>query len=78
MVLRKLGVDVKLHIGLYNVLAGSENVRTKGHCWLTLDGVVLCEPEAPGKEYQQMIAETDSGICYWLGKNVDTVPKIEK
>jgi hypothetical protein len=69
MVLRRFGVNIKMHFGLRNFLGKSEMPETKGHCWLTLDDVALKEEYPPDELYSTLISETDGGICYWAGEN---------
>jgi hypothetical protein len=63
-VLRKMGVPIKMNVGLYNLNRMGE---TAGHCWLTLKEIPFAEKNNPNEKYPIKMAVSTSEISYWVG-----------
>ena len=60
VLLRKRGVPVQLNIGLMGL-----NQRTRGHCWLSLDGRVINEPGDLSAAYPEFLGDNGCGTVFW-------------
>ena len=59
--LRKRGVPVGLNIGLMGL-----NQKTRGHCWLSLEGRVINEPdEVSAAAYPEFLGDNGYGAAFW-------------
>ena len=73
-VLRKRGVPVVLNIGLRNL---NSSMKTRGHCWLTLDGSEFFEhllnPQhvSPVDLYPFIMGTIGDDIVYWVNGSDD-------
>lgn len=64
VVLRKRGVPVQLNIGLMGL---QPQQRLRGHCWLSLHGTVINEPEPfSSAAYPELLGDNGFGVCYWV------------
>ena len=77
VVLRKLGIPVKLNFGLRN-LSNLRQITTRGHCWLTLDDSPLMEKTNLPEKYPFLLAQGGTGLCYWVGSCDDTLIRRKK
>ncbi|MBU0731186.1 MAG: lasso peptide biosynthesis protein [Proteobacteria bacterium] len=66
VVLRKLGTEAILNIGLNNCSAGK---KIEGHCWLSINDRVVYEDKDQHLLYPlKMGASADSATTYWIGQ----------
>lgn len=64
VMLRKRGLPVQLNIGLMGL---QPQQRLRGHCWLSLHGRVINEPEPfSSAAYPELLGDNGSGVCYWV------------
>ena len=63
-VLRSWKIPVIINVGLCNLKVID---KTKGHCWLTLDGKPFKEIEDLKRKYPQKLGCSSNGVCYWVG-----------
>jgi hypothetical protein len=63
-VLNHLGCPVRMNIGLK---LDEGRRRVSGHCWLTLRGRSIGECDNPLNTYPISMAQSDKGVCYWMG-----------
>lgn len=63
-VLRRWDEPVLINMGLNNFGSGQ---RTKGHCWISVNGAVIGEDEDPHILYPTKVAAHPNGIVFWAG-----------
>lgn len=65
-ILRKRGVNLIVNYGYINLTSDKKN---RGHCWLTLDGLLFHEPASTSEDFPIMVGEeSENGIVYWVGE----------
>ena len=75
-VLRHLGIEVDLNIGLHHLNQNHQSIR--GHSWLTWQGRPIVEEIDPQIRYDRFIGSNQEGICYWIGRNHTDTCKIAR
>lgn len=62
-VLRRHGIPATLNFGYRNLA----DPRYRGaHCWVTLSGALLAEPDATRETYSVRLGEGEAGIVFWV------------
>lgn len=68
VVLRRWGLPLVLNVGLRNL---GPSARSRGHCWLTLNGRKFYEHLRPEILYPFAMGSTADDIAYWVNFGVD-------
>lgn len=70
-ILRQSGRPIKINFGF---ISKNKMLKQRAHCWLTLDGELLFEPEETEASFPYFMGEISEGnICYWLGEPDDAI-----